>query len=299
MARDPHDAAILEARTLPVRTDAVPAVGSEAPPRAAIERTPDHDLTVVVPAYNEELRLPGTLDGLSAFLEAWGIDYRVLVVDDGSDDSTRTLTANRGPRFSTIIQPRSGKGAAVRSGMLAATGRVVAFTDADLPYELSALRAGYLAIEAGNCDVVFGARDLKDSAVRAQRKILRTMAHLAFRAVVRGLVSSTVTDTQCGLKIFKQSAARQLFALTQVKGFAFDAEVVFLTHRLGLRFLRVPVVLINEYSSTISLSRHALPMLADVIRVRLRALGGGYDLAPRVGRVEPGPVMATRERAAA
>jgi dolichyl-phosphate beta-glucosyltransferase len=108
-----------------------------------------------------------------------------------------------------------------------------------------------------------------------------------------------VTDTQCGLKIFKQSAARQLFALTQVKGFAFDAEVVFLTHRLGLRFLRVPVVLINEYSSTISLSRHALPMLADVIRVRLRALGGGYDLAPRVGRVEPGPVMATRERAAA
>ena len=261
----------------------IPGFGSAAPcvPKLAsdaLSSRPDHDLTVVIPAYNEELRLPQTLDGVKQYLNAWGVDYRVLVVDDGSRDATATLTDVHGSRFSTLRQPQSGKGAAIRAGLMRATGRVIAFTDADLPYDLDALKAGYNSVHTGRSEVVFGARDLKGSAALAQRKLLRTMATTVFREIVRCLVSRQVTDTQCGLKVFSRYAARQIFSRTTINGFAFDAEVVFLTHRLKLAYERVPVTLVNEYSSTISLSRHALPMLMDVFKLRARAWRGEYRL---------------------
>lgn len=240
----------------------------------------DHDLTVIVPAFNEEQRLPATLDGLAEYLNRWGIDYRVLVVDDGSRDGTAKLTHRYGAKFSTVSQANAGKGAAVRNGMLRATGRIVAFTDADLPYDLDGLRRAVDAIAAGPCEVAFGARDLEESSVRAPRRFLRTLAHWVFRSAVQMLISWQVTDTQCGLKIFSRRAAREIFSRTRIDGFAFDTEVVYLTRRLALPFIRIPVTLINEYSSTISLTRHALPMLMDVIRLRIRALRGSYDLAP-------------------
>jgi dolichyl-phosphate beta-glucosyltransferase len=236
---------------------------------------------VVVPAFNEESRLPATLDGLASYLERWGVDYRVLVVDDGSGDATAQMTRGRGNRFSTISQKNSGKGAAVRNGVLRATGEVIAFTDADLPYDLDGVRRAYDAIAGNQCEVVFGARDLEDSAVRAPRRVMRTLATCVFRSIVQFLVSRQVTDTQCGLKVFSRRAAVEIFSRTTVDGFAFDAEVVYLTHRLSLPYRRIPVTLINEYGSTISLSRHALPMLLDVIGLRLRALTGAYDLEIR------------------
>ncbi|MFN0051183.1 MAG: glycosyltransferase [Planctomycetales bacterium] len=252
----------------------------------------DHELTVIVPAYNEELRLPSTLDGLADYLNRWGIDYRVLVVDDGSRDGTSRLTANRGVRFGTISQVNRGKGAAVRNGMLRATGQVVAFTDADLPYDLDALQAAYRAIGDGRAEIVFGARDLRESIVLAPRRLARTIATHVFRTLMRMLVSRQVTDTQCGLKVFSRRAALEVFSRTTIDGFAFDAEVVYLTHRLNLPFERIPVTLINEYASTISLSRHALPMLLDVIGVRRRDWRGEYALdgtAPPIVIETPAP----------
>lgn len=247
----------------------------------------DHDLTVIVPAYNEESRLPLTLDGLKAYLDDWGLDYRVLVVDDGSVDKTASLTDAYGHRFSTISQPQSGKGAAIRNGMLRATGRVVSFTDADLPYELSGLRSGYHLVHSGQAEVVFGARDMVGTEFKARRRLLRTIATTVFREVVRSLVSREVTDTQCGLKIFSRRAAQTIFSRTTINGFAFDAEVVYLTHHMKLAFRRIPVTLINEYASTLSLSRHALPMLLDVINLRLRAWRGEYDRQPALEGLLP------------
>jgi dolichyl-phosphate beta-glucosyltransferase len=268
--------------------------------RQLIEQSPcDHDLTVIVPAFNEEQRLPATLEGLGEYLNRWGIDYRVLVVDDGSRDGTGQLTGRYGARFYTIGQANAGKGAAVRNGMLRATGRIVAFTDADLPYDLDGLRMAVDAIEAGPCEVVFGARDLKESSVRAPRRFLRTLAHLVFRGAVQFLISWQVTDTQCGLKIFSRRAALEIFSRTTIDGFAFDTEVVYLTRRLALPFVRIPVTLINEYSSTISLTRHALPMLMDVFRLRLRALLGDYDLAPVQKPVKSTATPRKRKRSAA
>lgn len=255
------------------------------PPHFALQRrATDHELTVVIPAFNEESRLPATLAALREYLNDWGVDYRVLVVDDGSRDLTSEVAAPLGRRFSTHIQPQQrGKGAAVRAGMLQATGMVVAFTDADLPYELSALRNAFHTIRDKECDVVFGARDLAGSEIRARRKILRTIASNVFRTCMRILVSNEVTDTQCGLKAFSRRAALEIFSRTTIDGFAFDAEAVFLTHQLGLELRRLPVTLVNEYASTISLTRHALPMLGDVLQVRWKAWRGEYRLdAPPV-----------------
>jgi len=241
----------------------------------------DHDLTVIIPAYNEEKRLPWTLAELTSFLNNWGVDYRVLVADDGSTDCTAALTQKLGPRCSTLrIIPQGGKGRAVRIAMLRATGRVVAFTDADLPFQLSAVQQGYEWIDGGHCDVVFGARDIEGAENRARRRLARRLATFAFRAVVSRMVSREVTDTQCGLKLFRRQAALDIFGRTTIDGFAFDAEVVMLTHRLGLPFRRVPVTLVNEFASTLSLRRNALPMLLDVMRVWLRE---------RTGKIAPAP----------
>ena len=115
------------------------------------------------------------------------------------------------------------------------------------------------------CEVVFGARDLAQSTHRAKRKLSRTLATWLFREVVKRLVSHEVTDTQCGLKAFSLRAAREIFSRLTLDGFSFDAEVVFLTQRLGLKFQRIPVNLVREYGSTLSLRRHTIPMLRDIV----------------------------------
>lgn len=241
-------------------------------------RAPDHDLTVIIPGYNEEKRLPRTLGQVRQYLEEWGIDYRVVVVDDGSRDGTTAAANGFGPRFRVITLPQNrGKGAAVRTGMLSATGRVVAFTDADLPYSLDSLKAGYKLIRAGRCQVTFGARDYDGSKELVRRRLLRRAASAVFRQVVRLMISRDVTDTQAGLKLFSAEASRAIFSRTTIDGFAFDVEVVFLTHHMKLSYQRIPVDLINEESSSLSVWRHTLPMLREVVQVRLRALQGAYQ----------------------
>jgi len=246
-------------------------------------RGPDHELTLIIPGYNEEKRLPRTLSQVQDYLDRWGVDYRVIVVDDGSRDGTAAAAEGFGPHFRVISLPTNrGKGAAVRSGVLSATGRVIAFTDADLPYSLDSLRAGYDLIRAGQCEVAFGARDFEGSRQLVRRRTLRRAASVVFSQIVRFLVSRDVTDTQAGLKLFSAHAGQAIFSRTVIDGFAFDAEVVFLTHHLGLTYRRIPVDLINEETSSLSVWRHTLPMLREVFQIRLRALRGAYEAAAPV-----------------
>jgi dolichyl-phosphate beta-glucosyltransferase len=247
----------------------------------------DHDLTVIIPAFNEEQRLPWALNSLAVFFNDWAVDYRVMVADDGSSDRTAALTDGLGPRFSTFsLKSHGGKGRAVKAAMLSATGRVLAFTDADLPFDLAALRRGYDILKTGNFQVVFGARDLPESRHLAPRHWTRQMATYVFRAVVKTLISRQITDTQCGLKLFTRQAALDIFSRVNVAGFAFDAEVVYLTHRLGLSFQRIPVTLVNDYASTLSLRSNALPMLAEVLRIWWRANFKQLPPVPRLVYLE-------------
>lgn len=241
--------------------------------------TPDHDLTVIIPAYNEEHRLPASLAELRSYLDDWGLDYRVLVADDGSQDRTATLAQRFGVRFSTLSLPRhGGKGMAVRTAMLEATGHVLAFNDADLPYDLSSLRKGYENIRGGQCQVVFGSRALRESANVVPRRWWRRLASRVFRAIARRLVSREVGDTQCGLKLFSRGAAQEIFSRAVIDGFAFDAEVVWLTQRLRLPFRQIPVRLVHEHDSSLYATRHAIPMFLEVLRLWRRAHQGAYRI---------------------
>ena len=242
------------------------ASGRAAKPSLRAVAAANHNFSLIIPAYNEEDRLPWTLAEVRRFLDSSRIDYRVLVADDGSTDGTPRLAAQMGPRFSTVSLARNrGKGAAVRNAMLRATGRVMAFTDADLPFELESLIQAYELVRDRRCEVVFGARDMAQSVHRAKRKLARTLATWLFREVVKRLVSREVTDTQCGLKAFSRRAAHEIFSRLTLDGFSFDAEVVFLAQRLGLEFQRIPVNLVREYGSTLSLRRHTLPMFRDIV----------------------------------
>jgi dolichyl-phosphate beta-glucosyltransferase len=243
----------------------------------------DHEFTVIIPAYNEERRLPKSLEELGQFLDATQLDYRVIVADDGSVDRTPELAGGFGRRFSTVrLQKNGGKGRALRTAMLAATGQVVAFTDADLPFRLSALRQGYDLIAERQCEIAFGSRHMAQSSNVVKRTLMRRVASRAFHGVVKCLVSTDVTDTQCGLKLFSRRAAVEIFSRATVDGFAFDTEVVLLARRLGLAHRCLPVTLVNEMASTVSLARHALPMLWDVIKMRAR-----------VDQLQPSPQLAS------
>lgn len=249
------------------------------------------DLSVVIPAYNEATRLPEALWRLAAWIAALPWRIEVVVVDDGSADGTAESAAIH-PCGCGVIRLRhnSGKGAAVRTGMLAARGRVVAFTDADLPYRMDALERAFAAIDRGDADAVFGGRDLDGSSMAVRRAAHRTLASTAFRLVTRLLVSRQVRDTQCGLKAFSRRAAEEIFARVHTAGFAFDAEAILVAHRLGLVTDRVPVVLLSEAGSTVSLRRHALPMLRDILRARLRH---ARTAGPKSAAVPPHEVLRT------
>lgn len=255
------------------------------------------ELSVVVPAYNEESRLPLTLESLQQFLDPWGIDYQVLVVDDGSHDGTALVSEGFGERFSTLtLTQNSGKGAAVRAGMLAATGEVIVFTDADLPYDLVALRASYETIRSGKTDVILGARDIDGSGCRVKRRLSRSFASVVFRLLSKYLISREVTDTQAGFKCFRADACQRVFGLATLNSFAFDTEIVVLIRKLRIPFQRIPVTLINERASTLSLFRHALPMLLDMFRVRWNIWRGAYAetlLLPTADQTPAGDVAAT------
>ena len=219
------------------------------------------------------------------------------MADDGSKDNTPELAHGHGPRFSTVrLAKNTGKGCAVRTAMLAATGQVIAFTDADLPFQLTALRQGYELIRQAQCDIVFGSRHIEQSAHVAKRNVMRKLATRTFHSLVKLLVSTDVTDTQCGLKIFSRRAAVEIFSRATVDGFAFDTEVVVLARRLGLAHQSMPVTLVNEEASTVSLVRHSLPMLWDVIKMRARL--GHSRIVPQLPP-EWGQLATQRRRAAA
>lgn len=261
------------------------------------------DLSIVVPAYNEARRLPDALDRFAQWIRSLPWQVELVVVDDGSADGTSAAAAAHPCGCGVIRLVRNaGKGAAVRAGMLEARGRVVAFTDADLPYRMHALEQAFTMIDEGRADVVYGARDLLDSAMAVRRSAHRSLASVSFRMLTGLLISRHIRDTQCGLKAFSRRAAQEIFPRVHTNGFAFDAEAILVARRLGMVASRVPVVLVNEAGSTVSLRRHAPQMLRDIVRAKLRhayAAGPKSAALPRYEVLCTAGVGADRFRRAA
>jgi len=236
----------------------------------------DLRVTVVVPAYGEAERVGTTVARLREALAPLGDDVEVLVVDDGSPDATAEEAAGAGARV-LRLEANRGKGAAVGAGVLAARGRSVVFTDADLAYPPEQVAAVVRELEDG-WDVVVGSRRHPSSADAAGASALRVVSGRLFNLLTATVLLGQYRDTQCGLKGFRADVGRLLFSHTRLERFAFDVEVLHLVERYRLSLTEVPVVLVRAPGSTVRVGLDALRMVRDLFRVRRWAALGAYDL---------------------
>src|SRR5262245_44757165 len=250
---------------------------------------PAPDLSIVIPAYNEAVRLPPTLARIIEYLEGRRLSYEILVVDDGSRDATASVAADGlaalGARGRLIRQPRNmGKGAAVRAGVLASRGHLVLFTDADLSTPIEELEKLERAHAAG-AHLALGSRAVDRRTVERRQALGREILGRVFNLLVRLVAVRGVRDTQCGFKLFTAEAAQAIFRQTRIDRFGFDVEVVALAQRRGLRMVEIPVRWANDPDSRVGLVQGAKAFL-DPLRVRLRILVGAYDW--KTGRARAG-----------
>ncbi len=237
-------------------------------------------LSVVLPAYNEQARLPYTLSELGRYIRQQRLDCEVIVVDNGSTDATSVVVqqalAGFRSRLRLIRTDRRGKGLAVRAGMLAARGQVVLFADADLSWSLDELER-FPSLVDELTPVVIGSRE-GSGARRVDEPGYRHLMGRVFNRIVQWLALPGIEDSQCGFKAFSAEAARAVFSLQTLAGFGFDVEILFLARRLGYGILVVPLRWEHKENSRVAPLADTLRMLRDVARVRWRAQRGVYQL---------------------
>lgn len=236
-------------------------------------------LSLIIPAYNEGDRLAPSLVAIHDHFRELGIDYEIIVVSDGSTDGTASVVerlAREQPHLRVITYATNrGKGFAVRTGVQAAHGSVVMFTDADLSIPI-AITADFLQALDDGYDIAIASRWHPESTNVVPPPPLRRLMGSVFRWCVRRLVVSDVRDTQCGCKAYRAEVARNLYGVQLVERFSFDAEVIFLAARAGYRIKEVPFALRFTAGSSVRPMRDSLLMLRDLIRIRLNEVRGRY-----------------------
>ncbi len=244
-------------------------------------------LSVVIPAYNEESRLPLTLRSLVAYLRSLGRPFEIVVADDGSADATIEVARAAAVEVSVIGLPHRGKGAAVRAGVLASRGELALITDADLSTPIAELDRLVAALDGG-CGVAIGSRHAPGARVEVPQGLGRRAAGRMFNLLVRALVLPSLHDTQCGAKLFSRDAALAVFERCRTDGFAFDVEALLLAERLGYRVVEVPVAWRDVPDSRVRPVTDGLRMLWEVLLIRSRARADRGQLEEPASRLASG-----------
>lgn len=244
-------------------------------PRPARASAPD--LTVVVPAYNEERRLGPTLARLKAYLK--GRSVEVLVVDDGSSDSTVALVRSLAKQWPALklraLGSNQGKGAAVRHGVATARGKRILFSDADLSTPIEELPRLEAALKSGAA-IAIGSRALDRARTSVRQPFYREVGGRVFNKLVQALTVPGIEDTQCGFKLFDAAVAKRLFAQQQVPRFGFDVEVLYLARKAGYRVAELPVRWVNSPETKVRPVRDGLRAFFDLALIRVYDLQGRY-----------------------
>ncbi len=239
------------------------------------------ELSVVVPAYNEEGRLGKTLPHLWNGLKRRFASFEIIVVNDGSRDSTVSVVtrfAETHPEVRLIsYDDNRGKGYAVRTGMLASRGRHVLFSDADLSTPLREL-GKLLKKMAEGYDLAIGSRARRESRIIEYQPAYRVLMGKTFNKVVRLLAVRGISDTQCGFKCFTRRAAHEIFADARIEGFSFDVEALYIAGFKGFRIAEVGVLWRNDPQSKVHPVKHSLQMFRDLLLIRLYSAAGCYGM---------------------
>jgi glycosyltransferase involved in cell wall biosynthesis len=240
------------------------------------------ELSIIIPSYNEEKRLPRTLARIREYFEGRPLppdQIEVIVVDDGSTDGTAQVArdwARQWPSVRLLSNPgNQGKGYSVRHGMLESRGRLALFTDADLSAPIEESEKLFSALKEGN-QVAIGSRAIDRSLISVRQSQLREMAGIIFNALVRLFTWLPIHDTQCGFKVFEREASRIVFEQQRILGWGFDPEVLFLAKRHGLRIAEVPVRWAHDEATKVHVVRASLTMFGDLIYIRWNELLGRY-----------------------
>ena len=256
---------------------------------------PPIDFSVVIPAHNEAARILPYLRAITSHLRARGCAYEVLVVDDGSTDSTATvveafvLTA---PEVQLIRLPSCrGKGAAVRRGMQAAVGDLQLFTDADGATPIQELGRLEQAV-ANGADLAVGSRTLatKLPGFTVQARWHRSLLGMLFNLAVQQSGIRGIVDTQCGFKLFRRHVAQDLFSVSSIDGYGFDLELLYVAQRRGYRIAEVPVNWADQPGSKVRVLRDGLTMLQELAVIKQNGVNGLYDARSPLSRFHPATV---------
>jgi dolichyl-phosphate beta-glucosyltransferase len=238
------------------------------------------ELSVVLPAYNEESRLPGTLRSVWEFLHAYGKSFEVVVVDDGSLDSTPDVVTRFSSEHAHVrlvsYALNRGKGHAVRSGIMASCGDLLLINDADGSSPIDEIRKLEHAI-ANGADLAIGSRTKKDETRVVTALAYRQLVGNVFRLIVQALVLPGISDTQCGFKMFRRDVARDIFAVSRLNGYCFDVEILCIARVRGYRTAEVPINWANVSGSKVNVLTDSPRMLVDALRVALDARLGRYS----------------------
>lgn len=230
------------------------------------------ELSVVIPAYNEELRLEPTLLQISDYLHEQPWSSEIIVVDDGSSDRTadlarEVLSDSPVPGQVLVNEQNRGKGYTVKRGMLESTGRLALFSDADLSTPIEHAKDFMAAIEAG-ADVAIGSRVAPGADIEVHQPFLRETAGRMFSVVQRAILGSGISDTQCGFKMFTREAVNAVFPHQRLERWAFDAELIYIALRLGLQVVEVPVRWCNSPDTKVSAFTDGMQMVTDLWKIR-------------------------------
>ena len=235
-------------------------------------------LSLIIPAHNEESRLPDTLQQVLSFLSTQAYSFEVLVVENASQDRTLEVAqafARQNDMLKVVQCPQRGKGFAVRYGMLAARGEYRFMCDADLSMPVSEFNR-FLPPVLKNVDIAIASREAA-GAVRYDEPYYRHLIGRVYNTLTRLLLLPGLQDTQCGYKCFRGAVVEQLFSRQRLGGWSFDVEILFIARRRGMRMVEVPISWRYTTGSKVSVIRSALGVIRDLLTIRLNGWRGVYE----------------------
>ena len=247
---------------------------------------PPLDLSIVIPAFNEQARLPKTLHSIIDYLLARPCSAEIIVVDDGSSDRTAAIVSDFREKYPQLRllsnSGNRGKGFSVRHGMLEARGQIALFSDADLSTPIEEADKLLAAIRDEGYDAAIGSRAVDRSLIEVHQSFVREQAGIFFNRMVQLIVGIPISDTQCGFKAFRTERARVIFEQQRIERFGFDPEILFLAQRHGLRVAEIPVRWSHDPATKVSVAADGIRMFLELILIRWNALRGIYPRGRRI-----------------